>query len=124
MCILIRNGIGLSLSSGLFDIITESTRENFSSLDSDCILEIYKYNDEQCQGFIALNDVDIDCFNLFYQHCETAMKGFLESPRGKIPPPNYIPGILWHFEEVLRLMREDPRFDVKLCYPVKSDDQS
>ncbi len=111
------------LSNGVFDIITESTREQFISEERGCMSVIYTFFDEQGQDFISLDAADFGCFNLFYRHCESAMKAFPESPRGKIPPSDRIPIILSSWEELLGLMREDPRFDVKLCYPVKSDDQ-
>lgn len=110
MYISIGKDTGWGLTSGLFDIITESTRELFSTKQYGCMKSIYETFDDQGQSFIVLDSVNSDCFNLFYRHCEAAMKVFPDSPQGKIPPPESIPGILWNWSEILRLMREDPRF--------------
>ncbi len=110
MMVSINEEEGFVTSGGVFDCIVENTRLLFTEDQKGCVWEIYKTLDEQGQSFIVLDYVDADCFNLFYRHCEAAMKAFPESERGKIPPPSHIPGILWNWSEVLRLMREDPRY--------------
>lgn len=111
MYISIGNGRGWGTSSGVFDCIVESTRERFAEDQQVCMKSIYESLDERGYQGIMLGDaLDSACFNLFYRHCEAAMKEFPHSERGKIPPPEHIPGILWNWSEVLRLMREDPRY--------------
>lgn len=73
--------------------------------------QIYASLDEQAQSFIVLDKVSDKCFNLFYRHCKMAMDNFVDSSRGKIVPEDHIPGILWHWSEVLKLMREDSRYE-------------
>lgn len=101
---------GWTLSSGIFDCIVESTREVFSRDHMDCMKKIYKSLDDEGQSFIVLDYVDSYCFNLFYRNCKRAMDDFLSSPRGKSVRPTSIAGIFWNWAEVLRLMREDPRY--------------
>ncbi|WP_159565322.1 hypothetical protein [Budvicia diplopodorum] len=110
MYISIGKNTGWGLTSGLFDIITESTRELFSAEQYGCMKSIYEAFDDQGQSFIVLDSVDRDCFNLFYRHCKAAMEAFPDSPRGKISPLKSISGILWNWSEILRLMREDSRY--------------
>lgn len=110
MYISIGKDSGWGTSGGVFDCIVESTREMFTKDERACMEAIYGTLDNEGQSFIVLDRVDSTCFNLFYRHCEDAMKEFPHSERGKIPPPDHIPGILWNWSEVLRLMREDPRY--------------
>ncbi|GFM70303.1 hypothetical protein PSCICL_12950 [Pseudomonas cichorii] len=110
MYISISNGSGWGGAGGVFDCIVESTRELFGKDQYGCMRKIYEALDEQAQSFIVLDDVASECFNLFYSHCKTAMDSFPESSRGKKVPENHIPGILWNWSEVLRLMREDIRY--------------
>lgn len=97
-------------SGGVFDCIVEATRGLFSKEDEVCKEEIYRPLDEQGQSFIALDAVPSRCFNVFYKKCKIAMDNFSESDRGRLVPPEHVAGILWNWGEVLRLMREDPRY--------------
>ncbi|MCS3808633.1 hypothetical protein FHY19_001658 [Xanthomonas arboricola] len=110
MYISISNKVGWTLPFGMFDCIIESTRELFSCESMGCIKKIYKSLDDEGQSFVILDDVDINCFNLFYENCSRAMDDFLNSSRGKSVRPTSVAGILWNWAEVLRLMREDPRY--------------
>lgn len=110
MYICIGRGTGWSTSGGVFDCIVEPTRNLFKATEQCCLNEIYSPLDEQGQSFIALDTVDGDCFNLFYSYCKKAMEEFPISERAKIVPESHIPGILWNWSEVLRIMREDPRY--------------
>ncbi len=101
---------GWGTSNGIFECIVENTREMFSGEQKECVKAIYETLDEQGQTFIALDHVDVDCFNLFYHYCDAAMKIFPESERGKVPDPDYVPVILRDWEDFLRLMRDDPRY--------------
>ncbi|MDQ7760260.1 hypothetical protein ACM9XD_06205 [Xanthomonas sacchari] len=113
MYISINQGNGWGTSGGVFDCIVESTREMFPASQLDCMKEIYNSLDEEGQSFIVLGDVGASCFNVFYAHCKKAMEQFPESERGRSVPFSHIPGILWNWSEVLRLMREDPRYSEK-----------
>jgi len=110
MYIAISRSAGWGTSGGVFDCIVEATRKNFNSCQAGCMSEIYRPLDEQGQSFIALDEVDAHCFKIFYENCKLAMEGFSNSERGRFVPRDHIPGILWNWSEVLRLMREDPRF--------------
>lgn len=110
MYIAIGRKIGWSTSFGVFDCIVEATRENFNGEDRNCMHDIYRPLDDQAQSLIALDDVGVSCFNLFYKHCKQAMEEFPETERGKYVPPSHIPGILWNWSEILRIMREDSRY--------------
>lgn len=110
MYISIGNDSGWALTFGIFDCIVESTREIFSCEDMNCMKKIYKSLDDEGQSFIVLDDVDVNCFNLFYKNCRLAMDDFLNSSRGKSVRPTSVAGILWNWAEFLRLMREDPRY--------------
>lgn len=110
MYISINDGSGWGASSGVFDCIVEGTRNFFTSDQAGCMRKIYEALDEQAQSFIVLDNVSDECFNLFYCHCKLAMDSFSESDRGKMVPEKHIPGILWNWSEVLRLMREDRRY--------------
>lgn len=106
-------GVGLSLSGGVFECIVEETRKRFKDDEQFCVKEIYTPLDEQGQNFIVLDYVDECCFNLFYFYCKKAMEDFPLSERAKLVPENHIPGILWNWAEVLRVMREDSRYREK-----------
>ena len=110
MYISIADGTGLVTSTGIFECIVEETRSLFKDSEQGCVKEIYMSLDEWCQTFIALDDIDAECFNLFYSYCEKAMVDFPNSERGKIPDKEYLPVILGEWSEVLRIMREDPRY--------------
>lgn len=110
MYICIGRNSGWSTSGGVFDCIVEATRGLFKGNEQDCLSNIYSPLDDQGQSLIALDAVDESCFNLFYSYCESAMSDFPLSERAKIVPWSHIPGILWNWSEVLRLMREDPRY--------------
>lgn len=103
-------GVGWSTSGGVFDCIVESTRMLVQPDEQCCLRDIYAPLDEQGQNFIVLDYVDESCFNLFYSRCKQAMEGFPSSDRAKIVPESHIPGIVWNWSEVLRIMREDPRY--------------
>jgi len=105
--------VGWGTSGGVFDCIVEGTRSELLELDAQCVGEIYRPLDEQGKSFIVLNYVGEECFNLFYYCCEKAMAGFSQSERGRIVPESHIPGILWNWSEVLRLMQTDPRYKAK-----------
>lgn len=110
MYISVNDGSGWGTSGGVFDCIVEGTRAFFTKDEESCMRRIYEALDEQAQSFIVLDNVTGECFNLFYRHCKAAMDNFSESVRGKSVPQDHIPGILWNWAEVLRLMREDPRY--------------
>lgn len=110
MYICIGRNSGWSTSGGVFDCIVEPTRRLFKPDEQDCLSDIYSPLDNQGQSFIALDTIGESCFNLFYSYCERAMNEFPLSDRAKIVPESHIPGILWNWSEVLRLMREDPRY--------------
>ncbi|MGE7955214.1 hypothetical protein ACQKQA_01215 [Pseudomonas sp. NPDC089530] len=110
MYISIGAGTGWSTSGGVFDCIVEPTRRLFKPDEQCCLSEIYSALDEQGQSFIVLDAIDEGCFNLFYCYCKKAMEEFPLSERGRIVPENHIPGILWNWSEVLRIMKEDPRY--------------
>ena len=61
------------------------------------------------QQFLALDDLDEECFNLFYHHGKDVMDGFPNSETGKGVPQEGMPVILVNWSELLRIMREDPR---------------
>ncbi|QXH40984.1 MAG: hypothetical protein ACQZ2J_10330 [Pseudomonas piscis] len=103
-------GAGWSTSGGVFDCVVEATRKLFKDDEHCCLKAIYTPLDEQGQNFIVLDYVDVSCFNLFYSYCNRAMEEFPLSERAKIVPESHIPGILWNWSEVLRSMREDPRY--------------
>ncbi|WP_414910851.1 hypothetical protein [Pseudomonas sp. IT-P44] len=111
MYISINDNSGWGTSGGVFDCIVEGTRKFFTKNQESCMRAIYEALDEQAQSFIILDKVSDECFNLFYRHCKTAMDGFPESERGKLVPESHIPGVLWNWSEVLRLMREDSRYE-------------
>lgn len=111
MYIAICEGVGWATSRGIFDCIVEGTRDRFGSEYGECARKIYSPLDEQGQSFVVLSDVDADCFNMFYFYCEQAMELFPKSNAGKLVPADHIKGILWNWSEVLRLMREDSRFE-------------
>ena len=113
MYISINESSGWGTSGGVFDCIVEGTRALFTHDQYSCMRKIYDSLDEQAQSFIVLDNITGDCFSLFYSHCEAAMKIFPESDRGKLVSENHIPGILWNWSEVLRLMREDVRYKDK-----------
>lgn len=110
MYIAIARGIGWSGSSGVFDCIVEGTRTKFLDINRSCMDSIYTTLDDQGQSFIALDEVGAVCFNIFYRLSEKAMDEFADSERGRTIPQDHVPGILWHWSEVLRMMRDDPRF--------------
>jgi len=62
---------GLSLTSGVFDCIVETTREMFSRGECKCLNFIYESYDDEGQSFIKLDSVDVGCFNVFYKNCMT-----------------------------------------------------
>jgi hypothetical protein len=72
---------------------------------------------------IAFDEGSKQDFNHFYVCCKKAMEAFPQSERGKIPPPSHMPGILWNWSEVLRLMREDPRYEPENPSEVKNLDK-
>lgn len=109
MYLAISKGVGYCVSEGIFECIVESTRRLFKNGENSCLEKIYVPFDEQGQNFIALNDVDVECFNLFYSYCKQAMISFPVSERGKELPENRIPIVLSHWSEFMRLMKEDPR---------------
>lgn len=110
MYIAINRSAGWGTSRGVFDCIVEATRKLFSDSEMGCMSEIYSPLDEQGQSFIALDEVDSHCFKLFYRKCKLAMEDFPNSEHGRFVPQDHLPGILWNWSEVLRLMTEDPRF--------------
>lgn len=114
MYISIGEGTGWSASGGVFDCIVESTRDLFKADEQCCLKAIYTPLDEQGQSFIVLDYVDGACFNLFYFYCKKAMDEFPLSERARMLMKNRIPGILFGWSEVLRLMREDPRYKESL----------
>ncbi len=110
MYVAIARGVGVFFSEGIFDCIVESTRVGFENREEGCRKEIYASFDEQGQNFITLDCVGISCFNLFYGHCRRAMECFPTSERAKDLSEHRIPIILSHWSEMLRVMREDPRY--------------
>jgi len=110
MYIAINDSKGWGCSGGVFDCIVEGTRPYLQAVDCVCVKDIYQTLDDEGQSFIVLDDVDADCFMKFYRACEAGMNGFPTSERGHDVPASHVPGIVWHWSEVLRLMREDPRF--------------
>lgn len=110
MYIAISDGVGWATSSGVFDCIVEATRNKLNEVDGACAKCVYSTLDEQGHSFIALNDADKECFNSFYISCVQAMDEFPNSEQGRFVPPGHVPGIRWNWSEVLRLMRDDPRF--------------
>lgn len=112
MYISISKNAGWGTSGGVFDCIVEAARKQFGSSQTACMSEIYSPLDEQGQSFIALDEVDARCFKLFYKNCKRAMDEFPSSEHGEFIPIDHLPGILWNWSEVLKLMSEDPRFFV------------
>ena len=99
-----------STTSGVFECIVEETRSHFKNSEQEHMKKIYMPLDEWYQGYIDLREINEECFNMFYNYCKKAMDGFLDSDRGKIPEKDRIPIILGNWAEVLRIMREDPRY--------------
>ena len=89
--------------------IVEETRSLFQDCEQRCVKEIYESLDD-FQQFISLVNADEECFNMFYRYCKQAMNEFPNSERVQIPDKEYIPVILGDWAEVLRMMREDPRY--------------
>ena len=102
---------GWSGPTGIFECIVEETRKLFTDGEQKYVQEIYQSLDEQFQSFIVLDYVDETCFNLFYNHCKKAMDRFPDSERGsKIREKPVMPLILQNWAELLRIMRDDPRY--------------
>ena len=95
MYISINESSGWGTSGAVFDCIFEGTRALFTCDQYSCMRKIYEALDEQAQSFIILDNITVDCFNLFYSHCEAAMKIFTDSDRGKMVPENHIPAKNW-----------------------------
>lgn len=109
MYISIGEDTGWGLSTGIFDLIVESTRELFSDDEQKCLKAIYRSYDDEGQSFIVLRNVDANCFNLFYKHCNSALENFIENGHENIEP-KYVPFIVGQWSQVLKLIREDERF--------------
>lgn len=114
MYISIGEGTGWSASGGVFDCIVEATRKLFKDDEQCCLKSIYTPLDEQGQSFIVLDYVDESCFNLFYSYCKKAMDDFSLSERAELITESRVPGVLFGWSEVLRIMREDPRYQEPL----------
>jgi hypothetical protein len=115
MYISIGENTGFGTSGGKFDCIVESTRVVLKKRSPETIKPVYKSLDDEGQSFIVLDYINGDQFNIFYKCCKEAMEAFPNSERGKKLPPERMPAILWNWSEVLRIMREDPRFDPELA---------
>ena len=96
-------------STGIFECIVDGTRSLFRDSELRCEKEIFASVDH-FQQFLALDELDEECFNLFYSHCKKAMEEFPSSETGKSVPQEGMPVILVNWSELLRIMREDPRY--------------
>ncbi|PMX00794.1 hypothetical protein C1X59_14585 [Pseudomonas sp. FW215-R2] len=110
MYIAIADGVGWATSSGVFDCIVEGTRIYLEGTDRACLRRIYRSLDEEAQNFIVLKSVEVECFNKFYFCCKKAMLDFSGSNAAHEIPSDHLEGILWNWDEVLKLMRHDPRY--------------
>lgn len=105
---------GLSLTSGVFDCIVETTREMFSRGECKCLNFIYESYDDEGQSFIKLDSVDVGCFNVFYKNCKKAKEVFPETELGKLTRERgTIDLVFQQWEEVLKIMREDERLIIE-----------
>ena len=110
MYVSIGEGTGWSASGGVFDCIVEATRGLFKEDEQCCLKSIYAPLDEQGQSFIVLDYVDEVCFNLFYAYCKMAMDEFPFSQRAEIITEARVPGVLFGWSELLKIMQADPRY--------------
>ncbi|MCL1790835.1 MAG: hypothetical protein FWG40_05675 [Peptococcaceae bacterium] len=100
----------LETSAGIFECIVEETRGLFKDSEQKYVEEIYQPLDEWGQNYISLEDVDKEGFSLFGDYCKKAMEDFPNSETGKSVPSEGMPVILVNWSELLRIMREDPRY--------------
>ena len=108
-----QDSLAWGLQTDIYQCIVDETRALFKSNELSHVEDVFKQYDEVGE-WISLNEIDTIGFNLFYKYCNQAMENFPNTESGKQCMQEYIPAIQAQFAEVLRLMREDERYQEEL----------
>ena len=103
-----------TMQTGVFMCLIDEIRPLFKDNEKHHIDEICRPYDHEGMEFIVLDESCPTGFNLFYKYCKQVMENFPNTESGKQCMQEYIPAIQAQFAEVLRLMREDERYQEEL----------
>ena len=104
-----RKGTIWSLQTGIFLCLADETKKLFKQHEQKHVNIIYSPYEQ-----LNLDEADETGFNLFYKYCKQVMENFPNTESGKQCKQEFIPAIQAQFAEVLRLMREDERYQEEL----------
>jgi hypothetical protein len=107
-----RGTMGWSTNRLVFTAIVEKTRLGFKPSEQTCMNSIYNLFDIGATDALVFDLAESPtCFNLFYLHSQAALQSFTAADFKSGIDPDWVPQIRWEWEEVLKLMRADPRYD-------------
>src|SRR4051812_10672655 len=66
-----------AFSTGVFEVITEGTRQHFKAGQESCARQCFLKLDEHSQEYISLDGLDVECFNMFVKACQAGLDEYL-----------------------------------------------
>jgi hypothetical protein len=109
-----RRNAGTAFATGVFEVIVEGTRKHFPAHQAECMRLCYRELDELFQQYMAIDDVDADCFNVFVRACEAGLAQF--EPTGQTHwkttlDPDWTKLVSREWRELIQKLHADPRYN-------------